>query len=226
MKNIILIITLILVFIFFISITIGAHKPVNVNYPATKRSPILIEDHQISWAAYTELENKKEVDYFRFEVKKGEEIYANLLIPAVDRLTDFNPTIALIGVGLPKEYEIKNVKLDLDENEGVIIKRYKAQTHETFFEPFTQTKYYVKQTLTKKAPTSGIYYLAVFDENNKVGKYVFAIGRKEKWKATEIIKLPKTWWDTRIFMEKEKSTYAITIGLGVVGLYVLSILFR
>lgn len=226
MKYVVLIMTLALMIIFGISITTMAHKPVNVNYPATKESPILIEDHQISWAAYTELKREKEVDYFRFEAKENEEIYANLLIPKLERLKDFNPTIALIGPGLPKEYEIENIKLDIDKNEGIIVKRYTDQTLETYYEPFTQTKYYVKQTLTKKAPASGTYYLVVFNEKNEVGKYVFAIGHKEKWKTSEIIKLPKTWWATRIFMEKEKSTYAITVGVGIVGLYLLSILFK
>ncbi|HMA60669.1 MAG TPA: hypothetical protein VKN64_10270 [Halanaerobiales bacterium] len=226
MKYTLLIIGITIVFIFSFTLITAAHKPVNVDFPATKQSPILIEDHQISWAAYTELKKINEVDYYKFEAKADEEIYANLLIPDIERLKDFHPTFALIGPGLPKEYEVENVTLDIDEEEGVIVKRYRAETLEIFFEPFTQTSYYVKQTLTKKAPTDGTYYLAVFDENKEKGKYVFAIGRKEKWKANEIIKLPKTWWDTRMFMEKEKSTYAITIGIGVVGLYLLSTLFK
>lgn len=226
MKYLILITGITIVFVFNITFITAAHKPVNVNFPATKQSPILIKDHQISRAAYTELKAVKEVDYFKFEAKANEEIYANLLIPDLERLKDFDPTIALIGPGLPQDYEVKNVTLDLAANEGVIIKRYSSKRLETFFEPFTQTNYFVKQTLTKKAPVDGTYYLAVFDENNKKGKYVFAIGRKEKWEINEIIKLPKIWWDTRMFMEKEKSTYAITIGIGFVGLYLLSTLFK
>ena len=224
MRNI-LIITVVLIFVISVSQTIGAHKPVNVNYPATREDPIIITDHQISWAAYTELSKINEVDYYRFEVKEGEEIYANLLIPKIERLKDYDPTIALIGPGLPKDYEVNNIELKVKENEGVIAKRYESNTLEEFYEPFTMTRYYVKQTLITKAPVTGNYHLTVFNENNQKGKYVFAIGRKEEWKPAEIAKLPKTWWDVRMFMENEKSTYAITIGIGVLGLYLLSTLF-
>ena len=165
MKYIVIITGLIMVLIISFSLTANAHKPVNVNFPATKEAPILIKDHQISWAAYTELSKPNEVDYYKFTANENEEIYANMLIPKIERLKDYTPTIALIGPGLPKEYETKNVKLKVDNKEGVIIKRYTLNTTEVFFEPFTQTSYYVRQTLFKKAPQTGTYYFAVFDEN-------------------------------------------------------------
>ncbi len=224
MKNI-LIITMVFIFVVVVSQTIWAHKPVNVNYPATREDPIIVNDHQISWAAYTELSTINEVDYYRLEVNEGEEIYANLLIPKIERLKDYDPTIALIGPGLPKDYEVNNIQLQVKDDEGVIVKRYGSDSLEEFYEPFTMTRYYVKQTLITKAPVTGSYHLTVFNEDNQKGKYVFAIGRKEVWRPAEIAKLPKTWWDVRIFMEKEKSTYAITLGIGVLGLYLLSTLF-
>mgnify|MGYP006277819419 CR=1 FL=1 len=209
-----------------VSITAMAHKPVDVSGPASREMPIMIEDHQISWAAYTELSRVNEVDYYKFTAEKGEEIYSNLLIPYLERFKDFHPTIALIGPGLPLDYSVENVNLAIKEGEGAIIKRYESNELEEFYEPFTQTRYYVKQSLIVNAPQTSEYFLAVFNEKEETGKYVFAIGRKEVWKPGEIVKLPKTWWDVRMFMEQEKSTYAITIGVGIVGLYLLSTLFR
>ncbi|MBS3811727.1 MAG: hypothetical protein KGY44_07725 [Halanaerobiales bacterium] len=220
------IISLMILMIVIITSPILAHKPVKVSAPASREQPIWIEDHKISWAAYNQLEKENEIHYYSFNVKKNEEIYISLTIPMLERLKDFNPTIALIGPGLSDNSHETDVNLNVKKDESVIIKRYEGGEPEVFFEPFTRTSYYRKQILTIKAPVNGIYYTAVFNEKNKTGKYVLAIGEKEKWEVKDIVKLPKTWWDVRIFMEKEESTYAVAVGVGLMAIYFLSSIFK
>ena len=210
MKKIV-VITIILT---FFSLTTYAHKPIDTSKPATRKDPIVIEDHQISWVAYNQLTDIDDVDYYKLDsVKEGEEIYLSMLVPKFERLRDFDPVIALIGPELPNELsnfskeEIEEI-LDIYDNEGVVIK-LNDKYDKTFFEPFTQTRYWERQELRIVAPASGDYFVAVFDEEI-ADKYVLSIGEKEEWGIRDIIKMPIIWWNVRMFMEKKWSTYLIT----------------
>ena len=203
-----------------------AHRPLNTEGPNTRINPIVIDDHKISWAAYNTLDGQNDVDYYQFEVEKGDNIYASIVIPVIERYKNFTPDFALIGPNLENDYaglkkdEI-NAKLEIQSGEGVIVKRYQGQRTNVFFEPFTQTKYWEKQETTIKAPTKGKYYLAVFSNQNQEGKYVLSIGRREEWGFNDLIRMPKIWWDVRMFTENKKSTYVIMGLFAVAVIYIL-----
>lgn len=203
-----------------------AHRPLNTEGPNTRTNPIEINDHKISWAAYNTLDGSNDVDYYQFEAEKGDNIYASIVIPVIERYKNFTPDFALIGpnlendnAGLTKD-EIES-KLEIKSGEGVIVKRYQGQRTDIFFEPFTQTKYWEKQEATIKASIKGTYYLAVFSNQNQEGKYVLSIGRREQWGFNDLIRMPKIWWDVRIFTENIVSTYIITSIFALIGLYLV-----
>src|SRR6056297_2110078 len=120
-----------------------AHRPLNTEGSNTRENPIFINDHKISWAAYNTLEGPNDVDYYKFEVEKGDGIYASIVIPVIDGFENFNPEFALIGPDLTSDYdglnqnEIKD-RLEIKSGEGVIVKKYNNQRTGIFFEPFTQ----------------------------------------------------------------------------------------
>ena len=221
-------IVLIIGFILFNSSSTKAHRPLDTDEAGTRANPIIVSDHKISWAAYNTLDSNKDVDYYQFEAEKGDNIYASIVIPVIDRLENFNPEFALIGPGLDNDYagldssEIKN-RLEIKDTEGVIVIKYKVQRTGTFFEPFTQTTYWEKQEATINAPVQGKYHLAVFSNQNSQGKYVLSIGRKEEWGFQDLFRYPKIWWDVRMFTENEKSTYVIT---GLVAAAAMFLIYR
>jgi hypothetical protein len=191
-----------------------AHVPLDTSAPATKENPILVEDHQISWAAYNQLDKAGDVDYYSFKAEQGEEIYFSMVIPVIDRYKNFKPAVALIGPALENDYagydpNYINSLLKLDSDENIIIIRDDQNNPEIFFEPFTRTSYWRRQQFSTAAPAAGTYYLAIFSTEQEQGKYTLAIGRKEVWGLKDLIRMPKIWWDTRIFVEKENSTYLI-----------------
>lgn len=191
-----------------------AHVPLDTSGAASKKEPIFVEDHQISWAAYNQLEQAGDVDYYSFKAEQGEEIYFSMVIPVIDRYQNFRPDVALIGPGLENNYagydkNYINSLLKIDPDENIIIVSDDQATPDTFFEPFTQTSYWRRQKFSTAAPAAGTYYLAVFSTEQDQGKYTLAIGRKEVWGFNDLIRIPKIWWDTRFFVEKENSTYLI-----------------
>ncbi len=202
--------------VLFLTVNAGAHKPVDVSGPATREEPIVITEHWISWAAYNELEQPGEVHYYRLEgVNRGEKIHLSLLVPQLERFEKFFPVIALLGPGLENdlndlEEEMVQEILSPKEREGVIIRQFQEGTGGSFFEPFTQTRYAERQEMNIFAPETGTYYAVVFDPTGNADKYIFAIGEEEKWGLGDILTMPRIWWDVRMFMETERSTYIAT----------------
>jgi len=188
-----------------------AHVPLDTSGSASKKEPIFVEDHQISWAAYNQLEQAGDVDYYSFKAEQGEEIYFSMVIPVIDRYQNFKPDLALIGPALENDYNDYDMNyinsiLKLESDENIIIVIDDQDNPEIFVEPFTKTSYWRRQEFSTAAPASGTYYLAVFSAEQEQGKYTLAIGRKEVWSLKDLIRMPKIWWDTRIFVEKESST--------------------
>lgn len=216
-----------LIFLIFVLLSTEAfaHKPLDTSGPATRNSPIVIERHRISWAAYNSLQDERDVDYYKLSsVKKGERIYASIYIPRIKRLKDFNPVLGLIGPGLERELDGLNSEvvediLEIGTGEGVILRKSEKKARK-FFEPFTQTNYWEKQHLELLAPSDGEYYLVVFDPAGKGDKYLLSIGEEESWGIKDLGKFPAIWWKVRIFVEKKISTFIIA-GLFLLGFFYL-----
>ncbi len=212
-----------------LSVLVWAHKPLDTAGPATRENPIIVFEHTVSWVAYNELQFPEDVHYYRLEeVRAGEKIHASMLIPYLDRLKNFNPILAVIGPGLQNDLNGLNQEdifrvLIIEGEEGVVIKRFTGE-EKIFYEPFSQTRYREKQELNILAPADGNYFVAVFDLEGKAEKYVLAIGQEEKWGFSDIIMMPKIWWDVRIFMERELATY-ITVGALVCSAIVITLFF-
>ncbi|MBS3736194.1 MAG: hypothetical protein V5A87_01575 [Candidatus Bipolaricaulota bacterium] len=206
-------------------VTLG-HKYLETEGGTDRGNPVLVPDHQISWAVYEELKSEDQMDYYRFTAKSGEEIYAGLLIPKIDRYSNFKPDLALIGPGLEGGMATKPSQLPLDVRDGedLLVKRYEGNNTESFFEPFTQTNYWEHQVIRKRVTEAGTYHIAVWNQEGKAGKYVLAIGEKEAFGPRDILEYPSVWWKVRIHNEKELSTYLVTgtiIAGAIAGSYLL-----
>ncbi len=219
---------LVVLFLLAGTFVVSGHKYLETEKGKGRKDPVLVSNHQISWAAYEKLETKGQVDYYRFSAESGEEIYASLLVPKIDRLSGFSPDLALIGPGLEEAGEdstgADRGQLDVKDEEGVLVKRYAGENSESFFEPFTQTNYWRHQVIRKEAPDDGTYHLAVWSRTKTTGKYVLAIGEKEDFGFSDVLEYPSVWWRVRIFNERKLSTYLITgavLGGVLVGSYLL-----
>ncbi len=209
------VIVFIITVIFTFTFNVNAHKPIDTSGEASIDEPIVIQNHQISWVAYNQLTEPFDTDYYKLlSVEKGERIYLSVLIPYIKRLKDFEPTIAVIGPGLSKDYDgldKENIQelITLTNKQGIIVRQYRREGN-TFFEPFTQTRYWEKQKMNIEVPVDGDYYVAVFDIKGDADKYVLSIGKEEKWGVKDLLKMPAIWWNVRMFVEQKWSTYVIT----------------
>ena len=193
---------------------------------------LMISDHKISWAVYEEI-NDNEL-YYTFDGKKGDMFFASIVIPKIETLKNFSPSLAFIGyeshLELIQGYEIdnsnKNFPYTLPEGFDAYVFDYSGSfPSKEFYEPFGQITYWERQEITFDLPADGTYHLSVFDRNSNPGKYALAIGTIEDFSAYDFFTLlPYAWLATKLFVNDYFSAIiAIGIFIGILGLIIFVI---
>ena len=77
-------------------------------------SALEIPNPVISWAMYEELEDK--ALFYKFEAKKDDRLYSSIVIPKLDHLEGFTPSLVLIGPSTFLELVDELKILDIDKN--------------------------------------------------------------------------------------------------------------
>ena len=219
---------LIIGMLLFIPSTAFSHKLVPTDGSNNSfENPLVFDDHKVSWVVYEEI-NGNEL-YYAFEAKKGDMFYSSIVIPKIENLENFAPSLAFIGyeshLELIQSYEIdnsnKNYPYQLPEGFDVYVFDYSGTfPSEEFYEPFGQITYWERQEVTFDLPADGTYYLSVFDKSDNSGKYALAIGKIEDFSAYDFFTLlPYAWFETKLFVNDYLSVIsAILILTGVFGL--------
>jgi hypothetical protein len=153
-----------------------AHQPFFEDKEFTADNPMYIKDPTISTAVYATLKTPNNVDYYTFNGSKGESVLLSITIPQIAGQENFTPTMALMGPGLPSIDLPKQVIKP--QNSGALILPPPVNAT-TFFEPFSRTSYWTRQEQNVTLPANGSYEVAVWDDKEQIGRYVFVIGYKE-----------------------------------------------
>jgi hypothetical protein len=199
---------------FVTTTTALAHRPIFVEPRSntTRANAIKIGDPEISWAVYAQLSDAGEVNYYRFEGKRGLRVRIETLVPRLESLRDFGFDVALIGKG----FAVARVPFALEMDEGAIIASDSGHDEARGFdEPFTQTSYWKRQTLRAELPADGTYTIAVYDPRGRTGKYVLSIGEREEWGADDLVSMPSIVARVREFFGQARAASPIPIGLGI-----------
>ena len=210
-----------------------------------------IPDIGVSRAAYRTLSAPGQVDVYEFTAVKGQKIYAQMTVPYLDRESGFTPELAIVYMGdsgaplVPQSLE-KGSVLDpphdvvdrihphngVDETEPpALAVAYDGSAALVFNEPFTGTRYWIRQTVTLTAPADGAYRIGVYTRDGSTGKYVLAPGTREQFGLADLFSFPSVRIQVRDFCEVPTwpdylvlSTLAVVaavgLGLGVAALVV------
>ena len=160
-------------------------------------SALVIPDHKISWAIYENL-GVNEAKFYTFEAKKGDSFYASIVIPKIQGLENYAPTLVMVGE-------------DNFFRDKVIYEN--GFPGKEFYEPFGQVTYWERQELRTEIPKDGTYFIVVTDEKNQSGKYSLAVGEIEDFSGENMFTLlPKAWLDTKFFVNDYVSI-VIVVGI-------------
>ena len=184
-------------------------------------SALVIPDHKISWAIYENL-GVSETKFYTFDAKKGDSFYASIVIPKLEGLENYSPSLILMNDDLfngngPSSNIESSVQKFLYEGD------YPGNE---FYEPFGQVTYWERQEAKTIIPEDGQYFILVLDEKNQSGKYSLAIGTIEDFSGSDFFTiLPKAWFETKLFLNDYVSiVIAFSILISLPALILLIIL--
>jgi len=164
--------------------SVYAHHPIWSDEDITP-----IDNLTTSFAFYRDLPANK-VHVYNFEGKQGQKLNAGINIPAVKGLETYSVSMALLGPSLP-EADHDQLPPEHPENLGALLVPNEISTD--FYEPFTQTLYWGRQSLEMTLPAEGEYYLIVWQGEGTAGKYVLDSGRAEAFGLGDLFRFP-SWW--------------------------------
>ena len=178
-------------------------------------SALQIPDHKISWAIYDNL-GVGETKFYKFDAKAGDSFYSSIVIPKLDGLENYSPSLVLMNDDL---FTGEASSLDIQSNIQKFLYEGDYPGNE-FYEPFGQVTYWERQEVTTTIPADGQYFILVLDEKNQSGKYALAVGTIEDFSGSDFLSvLPKAWFDTKLFFNDYVSFIigiSIVIGIPVI----------
>ena len=178
-------------------------------------SALVIPDHKISWAIYENL-GVGETKFYTFDAKKGDSLYASIVIPKLDGLENYSPSLILMNDDL---YQGNMPSNNIESSVQKFLYEGDYPGNE-FYEPFGQVTYWERQEINTIIPDDGQYFILVLDEKNQSGKYSLAIGTIEDFSGADFFTiLPKAWFDTKIFVNDYSS-----LAIGILILLAIPIL--
>ena len=192
---------------------------------------LIIPDPVISWAMYEELNDN--TLYYTFDAKKNDKLFASIVIPKLDGLENFSPSLVFIApsftINLITELKVldstKSFPFSIPDGYDAIVFDYDGVLpSKEFYEPFGQITYWERQEINLVIPVDATYYLAVYDSEDQFGKMALAVGYVEDFSASDFMTvLPNAWFESRFFVNDYTTpTIALIIFLSIpVGIGIL-----
>jgi hypothetical protein len=187
-----------LLVVLYSAVTAHAHKPVAIggSYPTFDQA-LWMTDIDVSQVAYAELTDGDRALWLAFDAAAGTRLDLSLGVPVIDRLTDYRPSMAVLGPGLPA------IELPFETppgSEGVIFDSA-GKEPEFFHEPFTGTDSWILLEEAVDLPETDTYYVVVWPPGEIVDKLWIAIGVREEFGISDVLSLPTIIRDVREFHE-------------------------
>ena len=178
----------------------------------------VIDNLTTSFAFYRNLPADK-VHVYTFIGKQGQNLHAGINIPAVKGLEDYSVTMALFGTTLP-EADHDQLPPEHPEDLGALI--FPSEVSANFFESFTQTLYWGRQSIEMTLPADGEYYLIIWQPEGLAGKYVMDSGYAEVFGFGDLFLFPIWWVRVHIFFGHGSYLFAgaaIILGLAFLTIF-------
>ncbi len=164
-----------------------AHAPLTGGENENLAEATAIPDPTKSWAIYRELHEGGEAQYYRFSIGEGQRILISLLISSDSKDSGFSPVLVLMAPKISNQGIVPDY-VEVPEGSGAMVVEGKPPTKATY-EPFSPSSFYPLATIDLNAPSSGTYYIAVY-EPNRAGHYGLAVGYRESYSLDEWILIP------------------------------------
>ncbi|MDH5483454.1 MAG: hypothetical protein OEY22_11360 [Candidatus Bathyarchaeota archaeon] len=203
----------------FFTYSAFAHSPLIPGSNESLETAMVIYDPGKSWAIYSELHEGEESQYYSFNIGQGERIYITLLKSTASGDRNFLPSLVLMGPNVTNQGVVPSY-VEIPENSGSFLVNG-TQPSEATYEPFSPSSFYSLAEIDMNAPSSGNYYIAVFEPSHG-GHYGLAVGYIEEYTLEEWILIPYSlisvyqWQGQSPFVIYAPMAITIAVGLGFI----------
>ena len=214
MKHNRLLIFIVIAFVLLIpTSSASAHHPMWGDEDTT-----VIDNLTTSFAFYRNLPADK-VHVYTFIGKQGQNLHAGINIPAVKGLENYSVTMALFGPSFP---QADNDQLPPEHPEDLGALIFPSEVSANFFEPFTQTLYWGRQSIEMTLPADGEYYLVIWQPDGRAGKYVMDSGHAEVFGFGDLFLFPIWWVKVHFFFGHGAYLFAgVAVILGFIAFIII-----
>lgn len=198
----------------------SGHQPIvsdgSANDPA---SAIALGDVDVSKVVYHEATADSPRLWLTFNGAADQNLHLQLGFPAIERLADYRPSLAVLGPGLPPI----NLPFEIPAGLGGLLLSSSDVANPTVFdEPFSGTRSWILLERDIALPQAGTYYIVAFDPEERPGKLWVATGLEEAFSLDEIAQLPELLQQVRVFHENSAGLPCFLLPLtGFAGLMIL-----
>jgi hypothetical protein len=188
-----------------------AHKPVSIGgtFP-TMAQALHMENIDVSQVVYSPLSEADPQLWLTFEATAGTKLDVSLGIPALDRLANYRPNLAVLGPGLPAV----DLPLEMPPGDGGIVFQSAGAGEPRFFhEHVTGTESWILLEEAVTLPETGTYYVVAWPPGDQIDKLWVAIGKREQFGLRDILSFPAIIRDARAFHEvSDQPHWSKTLG--------------
>ncbi|MBC04280.1 MAG: hypothetical protein CMJ34_13420 [Phycisphaerae bacterium] len=169
---------------FGLGLSAHAHKPFFSGDYGTPEDAWEVPDPDISIVLYQEITCELPQLWMTLDGEADFPLYIQLGVPVIDRLSDYRPSVALVGPGLPAADS--ELPFELPDGTGVLVfDSDDVDQPGGFYEPFTQTESWIMVEETVVLPESGQAWLVAWDPGGQTGKLWVATGTVEDFSDVE-----------------------------------------
>jgi hypothetical protein len=167
-----------------------AHSPTFPGNNTSLANATHVDNPAKSWAIYTHLEEGA-FQYYALDLKAGDRLYLNLIVPTHEKGTGFQPDMAVLGPFTDRNGTIP-ASLEIPASYGW------KEIGGTFpdkptYESFSPGTFLNLATFDELVGTEGRYYVVVYQDASLAplhGDYGLAVGYVESFTLTEFITIP------------------------------------
>ena len=216
---------LLLFLLIWLSVPAFAHKPASIGGVfSTAGQALQMTQIDVSQVVYSPLSEDHPQLWLTFEATAGATLDLSLGLPVLDRLTDYRPTLAVLGPGLPAV----DLPFDAPRGAGGVVFDSAARREPRFFhEHVTGTQSWILIEETVTLPETGTYYVVAFPSGGQIDKLWVAIGKREQFGLRDLFSFPAIIRDVRAFHEvTDEPHWSRTVGsVGFIALAVAAIVW-
>lgn len=180
------------------SSTAEAHKPSYANDHSSADLAFQVDDPEISIVLYAEMTCTKQELWLQLDSTGFEEVWLELGVPQLDRLSDYRPSLAIVAEGLPAA----DVPFAIPEGMGAqVIHTDDVVDPIPFNEPFTQTDSWILFRDWYAVPEGTDVYLVAYNPAEYTGKLWVAVGLVEDFSDVDMSEFGDWLQKTQAFHE-------------------------